>query len=162
MPAKPKGAGVVIDRGWRRIQKAVSQQGNMRAKVGIQGPDAAEDRGDGVTNARIATAHEFGYEPNNLPQRSFLRSTFDENVGTYSAMLEKIGAAVLGGASLRGELLLLGEKYRADVIDKVRSGIPPPLSEATIALKNGETTPLIDTGQLILQSVRATVEEAAK
>jgi len=138
----------VVDRGWRKIADNMKRTPQVKAKVGIQGPEAETDRG-GITNAGLASIHEFGSPARGIPERSFMRSTFDDKQKNYQKELDRIAGSALDGAELEGEMLLLGEQYRADVIDKIRSGIPPPLSEITIARKGGEATPLIDTGQLL-------------
>ncbi len=138
-----------IDRGWLRIKRNLRRGPEPWAKVGVQGDKAQEAREDGITNVELASTHEYGSPDANVPQRSFIRSTFDEKVGGYKRELDRLGRVALEPAKLRGELRLLGEKYREDIIEKIRSSIPPPLSPLTIARKKGETTALIDTGQLL-------------
>jgi len=144
--------------------KGMSKVGRA-ALVGIQGEKGAEDRGEGLTNAELATIHEFGAKNNRPPERSFLRSTFDENQQEYKKELDQIGKDFFDGklppARVDGELLLLGEEYRSDIIEKIRSGIPPPLAESTIEEKGGEETPLIRTGQL-WNSITAIVGDKPK
>lgn len=83
-----------------------------------------------------------------IPERSFLRSTFDSNLSKYKLKLDKIADRSLDGTSLRGELLLFGESVRSDVLKKIKSGVPPRLAAATVRAKKGEKTQLIATGQL--------------
>lgn len=83
-----------------------------------------------------------------IPERSFLRSTFDTNLSKYKLKLDKIADRSLDGTSLRGGLLLFGEGVRTDVLKKIKSGIPPRLAAATVRAKKGEKTQLITTGQL--------------
>jgi len=148
------------DRGWARIRKAFGKMATSRkgpvAQVGIQGDSSREEGGE--TNAMIAAVHEFGSPTRSIPQRSFLRSTFDEHQRAYQRELDGIARRALDGAKLTGELLLLGEQYRSDVLDKINEGIPPALQDATIERKKGETTPLIDTGQL-RNAIRVVVVE---
>lgn len=151
--AKTKG-GIDIDRGWKRIARR-ARQPKVSAKVGIQGPEAMAPREGGVTNVLLGLVHEFGSE--RVPERSHFRSTFDEKRKVYQEELDRIARAMLDGARLKGEMLLLGEEYRADVLDKIRSSIPPPLAAITVERKGGETT-LIDTGQYI-NSIRVVVTE---
>ena len=138
-----------IDRGFKRIKRLLTKASRRGPAVGV-GAQAAEAKADhdGITNAELAAVHEFG--KGNAPERSFLRSTFDENLRDYDRELTAIAKRTYdGSASLEGDLLLLGESMRSDVIQKIRSSIPPPLKSATVARKKGETTPLIDTGQLL-------------
>lgn len=127
-----------------------------RVKVGIQTGDGSVDR-DGITMAELAMVHEFGSRDGHIPQRSFLRSTVDENERRYVAAMKKELAKIPSGkATVRGALRQTGERMRSDVIDKIRRGIPPPNAPSTIARK-GSSTPLIDTGQL-LQSITVKVD----
>lgn len=146
----------VKDRGWNAMARNVARSPKVSARVGIQGPEAEIDRGGGLTNAGLASIHEFGSPARNIPERSFMRSTFDEKQRVYQKELDRIAGAVLGGVRLEGEMLLLGEQYRADVIGRIHSNIPPPLQPATVDRKQGEATALIDTGQMI-NSIRAVV-----
>lgn len=172
---KPKGKNGLTaslqskDRGFlglADLAKNFSKVGRA-AMVGIQGEKGAEtseEHGD-MTNVELGTIHEFGAKNNRPPERSFLRSTFDEKQQTYKKELDQIGTDFFDGkltpTRVDGELLLLGEQYRGDVIEKIRSGIPPPLAESTIEEKGGEETPLIRTGQL-WNSITAIVEDKPK
>jgi hypothetical protein len=146
MPAKVK----VIDKGWKKIGQSMQKFAKGKtAAVGIQAGEADISREGGATNVLIGVVHEFGAKGGQIPERSYMRSTFDANKSTYQTLLNKIGANVFSAKEIEGELLLLGEKYRKDIIDKIRSGIEPALADSTIEAKAGDTTPLIKTGQLI-------------
>ena len=139
----------VIDRGWAKIKKNLAGlRAGKAAAVGVQGPDADKDHGDGLTNALLATFHEYGGDPS-PPERSFLRSTMSDHASEYQKELDNIGKGFFEGGTVEGNLLLAGEKYKADILEKIRSGIDPTLANETIERKRGEETPLIDTGQLI-------------
>lgn len=152
--ARPGAVGNVIvkDRGWTKILKNLVQLRTGRAAAtGVQG-EAAEAGHEGsgeMTNVQLATIHEYGDKTGeHPPERSFLRSTLDENLGKYQTELNKIASGAFIGGTVDGNLLLLGEQYRGDILQKINDGVPPPLADATIARKGGEETPLIDTGQL--------------
>jgi hypothetical protein len=151
----------VIDRGWNRLVKNLVRSPNVRSKVGVQGSEAEVARTGGLTNAGLAAVHEFGSPARGIPERSFLRSTFDEKQKGYQKELDRIAGMVLDGAALEGEMRLLGETYRSDIIGKIHSSIPPPLSPETIERKGGESTPLIDTGQL-LNSISVVIEKGSR
>ena len=132
--------------------------------IGIHGEDNDPyERGQGepVTTAQIGSFHEFGtldrYEDSSpaggggqgVPQRSFLRSTMDDNRTKYSGMISKVvGRAIDGSMSIDRGLGLVGAKASADVQRKIQSNIPPPLTQTTIDRKKSSTA-LIDTGQLV-------------
>lgn len=156
-----KGAIKIRDRGWNKLVaefRNIGRRGGLVASVGIQGDEANEDRENGLTNADIALFHEYGTE--HIPERSFLRSTFDENEKAYNQDLVNIARGFYVGETVRGGLLLLGEKFRSDILKRIKKSIPPPLKEATIKRKYGETTPLIDTGQL-WNSITAEIQDLA-
>lgn len=128
----------------------------VEARVGIQGAEAETEREGGVTNALIGATHEFGAPEVGVPERSHFRSTFDENQQRYQRQLDRAATEMLDGVPLRRAVRVLGEEYRADVIETIRSGIAPQLAPSTVAKKGGEATPLLDTMQY-LNSIRAVV-----
>lgn len=152
----------VIDKGWNAIKKNLAglKVGKV-ASVGVQGPEASQSHGE-LTNATLYSYHEFGdmAGTGHPPERSSLRSTMADKESEYQKELQKIGKGAFEGGTVEGNLLLLGEKYRADVINKIKEGIPPALKDETIEQKRGETTPLITTGQLI-NALSAIVKNAS-
>jgi len=103
----------------------------------------------GVSNAVIAAAHEFGVPDKNIPERSFLRSTFNENKDKAASFLAtRIRNALISKGDMNKPFELLGLKMATEVKGKIQSGIEPPLLKATIKRK-GSSKPLIDTGQLV-------------
>src|SRR5262245_44048037 len=99
-----------IDRGWRRLVSGLRKSRRVEARVGVQAPEAEADHGEGLTNADLAAIHEFGAPAAHIPERSFLRSTFDENQRAYQQEADRIAGAVLDGNAAEGEVLLLGER----------------------------------------------------
>jgi hypothetical protein len=136
----------VIDRGWKRIQKEFKKVSDGEAvTIGVQG-NAATEENEGITNVRLGAIHEFGTDDGRIPERSHFRSTFDENVKKYEKELVDAAKRITAGESFEGELILLGEMARKDILDKIKSNIPPPLAQSTIEQKKGETTALINWG----------------
>ncbi len=139
------------DRGWKRLLK--QSLANARVTVGVQGVDAeASHPGSDITNARLAGVHEFGAQiaigkaTVVVPERSFMRSTFDDNRDRYERAVIKLGRSVLAGAiTIEGALRILGERAASDIKRTIEKGIDPPNAESTIARK-GSSKPLIDTG----------------
>lgn len=142
------------DRGWGAIKlqlQAMRDRGGNgpHVKVGVIGQQAGESREGGITNAELAMLHEFGAPGAGIPERSFLRATFDEKRDQYRALCRKLLAAVVDRKiTVEAALKVLGLKVVADVKARIRAGIAPPNSASTIAAK-GSNTPLIDTSQLI-------------
>lgn len=93
-----------------------------------------------------------------IPERSFMRSTFDENVDKIQRqMANQYKLVIEGKRSVYDALLSVGLRHGDDIKRKIRSGIAPPNAASTIARKKSSKT-LIDTGAM-LQSVTATVKK---
>ncbi|MCP4603230.1 MAG: hypothetical protein GY847_22395 [Proteobacteria bacterium] len=143
----------IIDRGWNAFKKKLQRNKGkgLVASVGVQGDKATEMHADGdITNATIGAIHEYGAEDNKRPPaRPHWRPTFDENEKKYAKEMEKIPERILRGQStIKGELLLVGEKYKADVLKKIQSHIPPRLADETLEQEK-HTAPLWATGQYV-------------
>lgn len=83
-----------------------------------------------------------------IPERSFLRSTFDEQNDKWFTFLKKQVANVLNGRIGAKTLCeRLGAKMVADIQEKLTDLDDPPNVSATTATK-GSTNPLLDTGGL--------------
>jgi len=67
----------------------------------------------------------------------------------YTKEMADVVKKGFAGEQLKGALMLVGELYRADVLKLIKSHIPPALAEVTIDNKEGETVPLINTGEYI-------------
>jgi hypothetical protein len=146
-----KRARIIRDSGWDRAIKGVTRK--FRVTVGIHSTAAKRPPVEGKktkkkpNNAQVGTWHEFG--TSKFPQRSFLRSTADENKALYLKLMGlAMARASKGLVTPVRALELFGLKVRNDVKKKIRAQIPPPLADSTV-IKKGSSTPLIDTGQLI-------------
>jgi hypothetical protein len=113
--------------------------------VGVLG--TGPSRGDGeLTNAQLAVIHEFG--TGHIPERSFLRRTFDMKKQEWFKVLVKL---MKSKTAKSGDVLaLMGERMKSDIKRQITTGagIPPPNAPATIAAK-GSSRPLVDTGRLV-------------
>jgi hypothetical protein len=138
----------IIDRGWEKLKKEMLRTAAGRvAKVGVQGDEAEATYEDGWSNATNAAVHEFGTIDGKVPERAPMRTSFDENVQKYERQAAKSAKAILGGqAKTEGELLLLGEAYRADVLKKIKAGLEPGLAESTLVGSASTGLPRADYG----------------
>jgi hypothetical protein len=146
------------DRGLEAIRRAVEEaQGYV--KVGVL--QEAGQREDGkLSNAEVAFVHEFG--AGKVPERSYLRSSFDTHRNAYLAMLKRMVPLIYSRKlSGRQALELMGQRAVADTKARIQSGLHPALAPATIARK-GSSTPLIDTGQLLNSLTYAFVDQSAE
>jgi hypothetical protein len=145
-----KGQVKVVDKGWNAIvkeMKAIAKGGGLVAAVGIQGPDATSDHG-GITNAELGAIHEYGSQDGRIPERSHFRSTLAEEESSVTKGLKAVANEVYSGKGPESELLMVGEDFRAKVLQKIRSGLEPDIAESTRAAR-GEGPPLWVTGQYI-------------
>ena len=144
----------------RQLNRA---KGKPHVKMGwpFENAETSEIHKDSeLRNVDLAFIHEFGSAK--VPERSFLRSTFDEKRSSMIKFTKEVQAGVFRGQlTIKSALQLLGEKMILDTKNKIRSGIAPPLAASTIRRrkgKKGNETPLIDTAQLI-NSITTEVNE---
>lgn len=108
----------------------------------------------GESMASIAAQNEFGAP--GVPQRSFMRTAFDENITRIYEVLElQYGLVVDQQITAKQALGEIGEFMIALIKRKITQITFPPNSPVTIALK-GSSKPLVDTGQM-LNSVTYTI-----
>lgn len=119
---------------------------NVDVLVGV--PETSAEYEGGANQVLIATVNEFGTDDGRIPERSYLRSTVDENKSKYAALITKLLGHVVDG-KLTAEVAFdrLGLTVEADVKRKIVTLIDPPNADATVQLKKS-SNPLIDTGQL--------------
>jgi len=149
------------DRGYAAILHDLRAVEAMDPKVFVgllqdKGQERTED--GGITLAGYAAVNEFGSDDGRVPERSFLRSTVDDNRGKYLVALDKLAGKVIDGArkggpgqgvvALERGLGLLGERARKDVKDTIRDLRDPPNAPMTLAKKYPAENPLIHTKRM--------------
>nr|DAL24913.1 MAG TPA_asm: virion morphogenesis protein [Caudoviricetes sp.] len=150
------------DLGLNRIIRTLNKDlDGVVVKVGVQAKDKAIRRGKGgsIRNtdqplAVIAAIHEFGL--GDMPQRSFLRSAYDENLPMIDKMIQRVANGAVFGLGTNAALNQLGNVVQGMVQRKIVDGPFVPNSPATIKRKKS-SKPLIDTGHL-RQSIRYVIE----
>lgn len=150
------------DLGLNRIIRTLNKDlDGVVVKVGVQAKDKAVRRGKGgsIRNtdqplAVIAAIHEFGL--GDMPQRSFLRSAYDENLPMIDKMIQHVANGAVFGLGTNAALNQLGNVVQGMVQRKIVDGPFVPNSPATIKRKKS-SRPLIDTGHL-RQSIRYVIE----
>lgn len=148
----------IDDNGLRRIVELGSKlgRGDHEVKVGVfsslkGGGDADAS---GLTQVAKAAIHEFGAPEAGIPQRSFLRATFDGHYPTYVGLVRKLlPLVILGKMQERQMFDIVGAQAVTDINKRVRQAQGPaydfaPLKPETIARK-GSSRPLIDTGRML-------------
>jgi len=133
-----------------RIEKMLSDllaKAKVRSvKVGYWVGENHEE--DGTDLTVVARANEYGTK--RIPQRSFLRSTVDEDREVINRFMEnQLRAYTEGKNSLLGAITGIGVKVVGLVKSKIKKSKSwaVPNSPVTIALK-GSSTPLVDTGEM--------------
>lgn len=150
------------DLGLNRIIRTLNKDlDGVVVKVGVQAKDKAVRRGKGgsIRNtdqplAVIAAIHEFGL--GDMPQRSFLRSAYDENLPMIDKMIQRVANGAVFGLGTNAALNQLGNVVQGMVQRKIVDGPFVPNSPATIKRKKS-SRPLIDTRHL-RQSIRYVIE----
>ncbi len=140
-----------IDHGWNKLRQTAKNMAESQSvvKVGLLG-NGKNERNDGaLTNVEIGAIQEFG--AGNVPERSFIRSTFNSKRSEYIAMLKKLVPQIYAlKMTVKKALDIIGMRMAADMKKRITegAGIPPPNAPSTIARKGSER-PLVDTGQLL-------------
>lgn len=159
MPRRGKKSEVVYtDRGWAKTTAAISELHKAYVDVGVH-EDATGEHG--VHVADKAAANEFGTWA--IPERSFMRSTFDEQAEALGRLRARLVGGVIDGKITPAQAIgFLGEQHQKDIQAKILdgAGVPPPNHPKTIARKKS-SRPLVDTGEMV-QSIRWVVVRRTK
>lgn len=132
--------------GLKSIAERLKQAATLEVRVGVLGTGGSRE--SGLTNADLMVIHEFGTE--NVPERAPLRTTFDAKHREWVILSKKLLSALIAGRVETEQALgLLGAQAVADIQAQIRAGLPPPNAPSTIRRK-GSSTPLIDTGRLLM------------
>jgi hypothetical protein len=142
------------DLGWEALKRELRKAKELSGKAGIIGPRAAQERDDGkggkITNAELGVIHEFGSADGHVPERSFIRASFDKNRTQREDDLEKgVGLVYDRKLKLERAIGLVSAAIAADAVALILegAGIPPPNAPSTIARK-GSSRPLVDHAQM--------------
>lgn len=152
----------VIDkrRKWDALRANTQQLRNLTVTIGVH-DDAGAHGNSAVSVAHLAAIHEFGTD--RIPERSFMRATFDAKRGEYTDLIKTLANDVaVQGQSPELAARKLGVIASNDVKRTIQDGIEPDLADATKRARDDKAahggglasmaqtyTPLIDSGQLI-------------
>ena len=121
--------------------------------------DIGIHEGDSEDVKNKATQNEFG--SGNIPERSFIRSTVDENAERYAKAAEILVGMMIDGEISKFEALeRMGQQIEKDIKEKIVNLKTPPNAPRTIAAKRGKDNPLIDSGEM-LASIRYVIKTEA-
>ena len=140
----------VIDKGWDGIVRDLREIGNSYTKVGL--PHDGKTTGEKTMTELIEVgfAHEFGSDRQHIPERSFMRTSFDQKRETIHGLqrvaIDKVMSGVL---SPRQALAELGDEGMEIIKEKIKDEDPSwlALKKATVD-KKGFDKMLVETGQM--------------
>lgn len=145
------------DIGYKSLMQRLTELSKKEVAVGVPASTTAKD---GVSLALIAAVHEFGTIINmpgrgegegysiTIPQRSFLRSTLQDNQELIKKLADDLAKQVIKNKlSPTDALNRLGHAVVGLVQKKIQTGNFVPNAPSTIRKKKS-SRPLIDTGHL--------------
>lgn len=149
-----------VDHGWDRLVAGLKsiQRNESYAKAGVLGDAKARKDGDPASTVDVAFFNEFGVPSKGIPERSFVRASFDAHRTDYLGQLRQLAGGVYANTiTVDRALGIMGLKMAADMKARIVAFVPPPNAPSTLARKEAKTTPgstgapkpLIDTGQLL-------------
>ena len=125
---------------WDTMTKNMGRASELDILAGIFGDTHSDE-------VKKGTQNEFGTA--RIPERSFLRSTLKENEQKIFARMSRLyRSAFAGNMSIERAYQIIGLEFVGMVQRKIRGGIAPANSSATIRRKKSSKT-LIDTGRMI-------------
>ena len=152
--SKTKNGVTDTDKGYADLRATLAKIAKDRpyVVVGIRGEAGAQtyqsEGGDAISLVEVGAVHEFGSRDGRIPERSYLRSTFDARRDDYARGLRAgLGRVVDGSSDIDTELGQLGLVVTGDVQQTIATLTDPPLAEYTIKRK-GSSKPLIRDGRL--------------
>ena len=158
------------------VLKRLEELDSMYVKVGITSKSGSKKVKSGkkkeMTMYELAKVHEFGKDIKvtnkmrvfflhnfgtwikkdviKIPERSFIRTSFDENKDEIQATGEDLMNMVIDGSlEVKKFYEMLGETSVNAIKKFIIEGIDPSITQFTIDNKNGKSTPLIKTSGLL-------------
>jgi phage gpG-like protein len=156
---------VVIDRGWGKIIKnATTVAKGKAASVGFQGSEAEmiDPEHGGMTNVELAAIHEFGTKDGKIPARPMIQQTFSKHSSKIDKAMVKVSKDFFDGKNIDGELRMVGEDFRSDIIQEIRNDSFKEWAQSTEVYKEKQgrsgDVPLWMSGQLVNALTTVVVE----
>lgn len=151
----------VNDKKWQELKRKIPSIKNAAVTVGIQSDAGSDDDEDSTPLAAIAFWNEQGTDGGGwggpIPERPFMRDTFDQQKDKWGRAADTAISAILSGKfDPERAFGVLGQMSEDDIKAAITNGDWVKNSEATIELK-GSSQPLIDTGAM-RQAIRYEVK----
>ncbi len=116
------------------IMAAVEEFTRSHVYVGVT--EGTNDRGDGspMGNAALAYVHNYGSYRAGIPSRPFMEPGIEHAQSKIEEYFMKGANAALDGDKRKAnaQLMMAGGEAVAEIRNLMRSGIPPPLKDATV------------------------------
>jgi hypothetical protein len=142
----------------KQFLERIGKGADSYVSVGVH--EGAGSYPDGQSVVEVALWNEYGTRT--VPERSFLRSTVDENIPLLNQWREEMIKKVLHeGWTVHKALEAIGFRIQVLIQNKIKSNVPPPNAPSTVDAKNAHgvaPNTLIDTG-LLLRSITYQVHE---
>lgn len=123
-----------IDHGFNQIRQEIAELKRKEIAVGLQAGKRTKD--GKMDMAELGSIQEFGSSVRNIPQRPFMRDTFDEKNRMWHEMAWKlIGLVVDGKETAKGTMDVLGSQMQGDVQRKIVQGPFVPNAPYTVFKK---------------------------
>lgn len=144
------------DRRFREITKRIIEVSNSSVTIGIHNDAGSYPNGEEIVN--VAFWNEFGTE--SIPERSFIRSTIDENRNELRRMTvdfrdDVLGLRITTNKAMKRIGFMIQELIRAK-IKELRD--PPNVPSVAARKPGGRSDPLIDS-QLLRRSIGFEVQK---
>lgn len=139
------------DRPLRRIEKNLTKAQGAHVRIGVLASRGGNADHDGITMIELAAIHEFGSPAAGVPERSFIRRTFEVKTAELKVIKRRLAERVVTGKMTIGDALEILGSWGAAEVKKtitVGPGVPPPNAPSTVERK-GSARPLVDTGRLV-------------
>jgi hypothetical protein len=136
----------VIDKGFDNYKDAFKGLDSKKVAVGLFAKVGDEVLTKGIVNEFGARAGKNGNTV--IPERSFIRSTYNKNVKKVTRRFTQIAKSISNGSyNVDRKLKLIGLEQEAETKKTLTDLKTPPNAPSTIKAK-GSSNPLIDTGEL--------------
>lgn len=137
----------VVDKGFDKYHSAIKKLDSKKVAVGLFAAVGDEVLTKGIVNEFGTT--KAGKNRNiTIPERSYLRSTYNKNFRKVGKRFAQIMSSFSrGNYSVLNKLKLIGLEQENKVKETMTSLKNPPNAPSTIRAK-GSSNPLIDTGEL--------------
>lgn len=149
--ARKSATTTEIDRGYKRIINNLDEIKGSFVTIGVHSGESAYNVGYGdVEVALVALVNEFGSKDKRVPERSFLRETFDVNYAQWrKETRDLLWEVIKGKITPEKALKRLGIKMSIEVQNTIVKKATPPNAASTVSKKpEVGNNPLIHTRKL--------------